>query len=173
MIIRKVNEKDFENIYELVKIAFQTAKVSDGTEQDFVYELRKRDTYIPELELVAEEENILIGHIMLSKQKIEKIENSENNIGLMLAPICVRKQDRKKGIGGTLIKEATRIAKELGYQAIFLIGDPNYYKRYGFRKITEFNLENTSDVPDEFILANELIPNALKEIKGKGQVNLH
>lgn len=42
MIIRQAIEMDFANIYDLVKRAFQTAEVSDGNEQNFVRELRKR-----------------------------------------------------------------------------------------------------------------------------------
>ena len=63
MTIRQAKPEDFDAIYSLVKTAFQTAKVSDGDEQDFVLKLRKGH-YIPELELVAEEDGVLIGHIM-------------------------------------------------------------------------------------------------------------
>lgn len=50
MTIRQATPEDFDAIYSLVKTAFQTAKVSDGGEQDFVLKLRK-GSYIPELEL--------------------------------------------------------------------------------------------------------------------------
>ena len=53
MTIRPAQAGDYSEIYSLVQTAFATAKVSDGTEQDFVLELRRRDTYRPELELVA------------------------------------------------------------------------------------------------------------------------
>ena len=53
MTIRTAREADFPAIRALVQAAFATAKVSDGTEQDFVLELRRRDTYRPELELVG------------------------------------------------------------------------------------------------------------------------
>ena len=48
MPIRQATPKDFDAIYSLVKTAFQTAKVSDGGEQDFVLKLRK-GSYIPDL----------------------------------------------------------------------------------------------------------------------------
>ena len=50
-VIRAVTENDFNEIYDFVATAFKTAEVSDGTEQDFVLELRK-GAYLPELELV-------------------------------------------------------------------------------------------------------------------------
>ena len=46
MTIRQATPEDFDAIYSLVKTAFQTAKVSDGGEQDFVLKLRK-GSYIP------------------------------------------------------------------------------------------------------------------------------
>ena len=67
MKIREAKTSDYNEIYNLVKTAFLTAQVSDGSEQDFVYELRKREGYIPSLELVMEEQNELVGHVMLTK----------------------------------------------------------------------------------------------------------
>lgn len=66
MNIRQATKNDYNKIYELVKVAFETAQVSDGTEQDFVYKLREAKGYIPQLELVIEDERTLIGHIMLT-----------------------------------------------------------------------------------------------------------
>ena len=71
MIIRQETEKDFKEIYNLVKIAFETAKVSNSKEQDYVSELRAGKNYIPELALVAEQEDRIIAHIMLTKFYIQ------------------------------------------------------------------------------------------------------
>ena len=64
MRIRPESESNFgeREIYELVKVAFQTAKVSNGKEQDFVTQLRNSPDYIPELALVAEGD-IIIGTV--------------------------------------------------------------------------------------------------------------
>lgn len=55
MRIRQEREEEFPAIYDLVKVAFQTAKVSSGDEQNFVLRLRAGGNYIPELALVAED----------------------------------------------------------------------------------------------------------------------
>ena len=47
MNIRLAEAHDYENIYRLVKTAFEAAQVSDGTEQDFVLKLRAGENYIP------------------------------------------------------------------------------------------------------------------------------
>ena len=67
LIIRQEKLFDFQNIYDLVKVAFQTAKVADGNEQDCVNKLRASGGYISDLALVAEEDKKPVGHIMLTK----------------------------------------------------------------------------------------------------------
>lgn len=164
MKIRQVNKKDEKDIYEFVKIAFQTAKVSDGTEQDFVLRLRASENYIPALELVAEEEGQLIGHIMLTKQKV--ITQEGEYLGVLVAPLSVKLENRNQGIGKVLIQTAFEKAKALGYTAAFLVGDFQYYCRFGFKPINTFSIQNLTEIPDEFVLGCELKKDSLKEITG-------
>ena len=63
MKIRQERISDYAEVYELVKISFAAASHSDGTEPDYLNELRNKDTFIPELSLVAEHEN---GEIWLN-----------------------------------------------------------------------------------------------------------
>ena len=72
----------------------------------------------------------------------------------MLAPLCVRLEDRGRGLGGALIREAAQRA--VGYNAIFLIGDPAYYGRYGFQNAVEHGFQNASGVPDCYLQVLEL-----------------
>lgn len=51
MDIKSVNKEDYDKIYTFIEEAFKTAEVSDGTEQDFVLELRKSSNYIPDWNL--------------------------------------------------------------------------------------------------------------------------
>ena len=76
MIIRQEKPSDFPAIYDLVKVAFQTGKVSNGLEQDYVNQLRASGNYIPQLALVAEEDGKLVGHIMLTKTYVS-LDNSK------------------------------------------------------------------------------------------------
>jgi len=165
MNIRKTQKTDFDAIYDLVKIAFQTAEMPPSNEEDYVLKWRASDNYISELELVAEEKNELIGHIMLQKLKIHMHDDSEY-IGLLIAPLCVKLKYRSQGIGGKLLHAGLDKAKEMGYTAAFLAGNPKYYNRFGFKEITNFAIENKTTVPNQFVLGYEIIPGALKNIKG-------
>lgn len=164
MNIRSVKESDFQNIYDLVKVAFTTAQVSDGTEQDFVYHLRSGQNYIPELEFVAEDEDGLIGHIMMTKQFVTTLDGSYE--GVLIAPLCVKLESRNKGVGKALIKYASEQAVNLGYHAAFLVGNPLYYGRFGYKKTSDFEIKNLSKIPDDVVLGCELILNALKNVSG-------
>jgi len=162
--MRKETENDFSQIYDLVKVAFQTAKVSNGNEQNFVNQLRSSGNYIPELALVAEEDGKLIGHIMLTKTYIV---NSDSKFeALLLAPICVALEYRNRGIASELINQSFKLAKKMGYTVVFLVGDPAFYHRFGFMPTVAFGIKRTLDIPDENVMVCELVLNALNGING-------
>ena len=164
IIIRQEKQNDFMQIYDLVKVAFQTAKVSDGKEQDFVNQLRDSVNYIPELALVAEENHKLIGHIMLTKNYISN--SSCKTETLLLAPISVVLEHRDKRVGSKLINTSFELAKSLGYKSVVLVGDPAYYSRFGFKKSVDLGIRYLHDIPEEYVLVCELVPGALHEISG-------
>ncbi|WP_125141560.1 GNAT family N-acetyltransferase [Clostridium transplantifaecale] len=167
-VIRAVTEKDVREIYDFVETAFKTAEVSDGTEQDFVLELRK-GAYLPELELVMVDKTGIIGHIMFTEQKIGVTDVSGLSsvfTGLLIAPLSVKLEYRNKGVGAALIKEGFKRAKEAGYQAAFLVGNPEYYKRFGFKETGCYGIKNDSEIPDQFVLGCEIVPNSLSGLAG-------
>ena len=67
MKIRKEENKDYAEIYEVVKRAFNSAEQADGNEQDLVNALRAGDSYIPQLSLVVEENGKIVGHRIARK----------------------------------------------------------------------------------------------------------
>ncbi|MDD4279765.1 MAG: N-acetyltransferase [Candidatus Sumerlaeales bacterium] len=164
MIIRQETPEDYEKIYELVKIAFQTAKVTNGVEQDYVNDLRKTDSYIPELSLVAEVGSELIGHIMLSKFPIHA--DAKDYPSLTLGPVCVSEKYRGTGIGSKLVLRSLELAKTKGFTSVFLVGDPEYYNRFGFSETAGFGINNTNGIPNKIVLCLELTEGALSQLSG-------
>jgi len=162
--IRQETEKDFDQIYDLARTAFLTARVSNGKEQDFVIQLRNGSNYIPELALVAEENGNIIGHIMLTKTLIT--DNDKKYEELLLAPISVMPAYQNRGIGSMLIKESFKIALDRGYKAIFLAGNPAYYHRFGFKPTVDFNIKDLHGIPDENVMVCEIVKDALNGISG-------
>ena len=100
---------------------------------------------------------------MLSKITIEQDGASVDS--LALAPVSVARAIRK-GIGGKLIVAALEKAKELGYGSVIVLGHPEYYPKFGFKKASEWNIKAPFEVPDEAFMAVELSENALQSIEG-------
>ena len=105
--IRQENIEDYEEVYQVIKTAFETAEHSDGNEHDLVAALRNSNGFIPELSLVAMKENKIVGYILFTKIKIGEYEE------LALAPLGVLPEYQRQGVGSELIKEGHRIAKKI------------------------------------------------------------
>ena len=85
---------------------------------------------------------------------------------LEIAPLCVASDHRRRGIGALLVEEALNRGRAAGFPAVFLVGDPRYYARFGFRPVAELGIHNTSSIPDDVVLGVELEPGALDGIDG-------
>lgn len=161
MIIRQEKIDDYEVVYKLIKDAFNGADYSDGTEQDLVEALRKNtEAFIPELSLVAEESGVIIGHILFSKMKVGK------DIVLALAPLSVKFEYQKQGVGAMLINEGHRIAASLGFDYSIVLGSEDYYPKFGYRPATDFSIEIPMGISPQNYMAIQLRPYA-KKLGGK------
>ncbi|MFZ4929874.1 GNAT family N-acetyltransferase [Chryseobacterium sp. Mn2064] len=165
MTIRQEDEKDYRQVFELTEEAFRDMEHSDHQEHFLVEKLRKSEAFIPELSLVAEDENGKIaGHILFTR--IQIVNGSESFESLALAPVSVKPEFQNQGLGGQLIREGHRIAKELGYQSVILIGHEKYYPRFGYEKTSNFGISFPFEIPEENGMAIELIKDGLKNKKG-------
>ena len=140
MHIRPETDADRDAIYETVRSAFNQVM-----EADLVDELRMSGD--SELSLVAEENGRIVGHILFSK-----MQSPEGALGL--APVSVLPDQQGKGIGGALIREGLARVKEAGWKAVFLLGEPDYYSRFGFT--VEAALPFDTIYPVQYFMAQEL-----------------
>jgi putative acetyltransferase len=144
MIIRHETTSDIETITQVTIAAFRTLPISNHTEQYIIKALRAAGALI--LSLVAEIDGRVVGHIAFSPVTIS--DGSKNWYGL--GPVSVLPNYQRKGIGKSLIKEGLSLLKQLGGQGCALVGDPSYYKRFGFKNLPELVLEG---VPLEVFMA--------------------
>ncbi len=159
MLIRQENEKDFNDVYFVIKSAFSSAEHSDGKEQDLVNALRKSDSFIPKLSLVAEIDNKVVGHILFIEAKV-----SDQTV-LALAPLAILPEYQNQGIGSALIKEGHKIAKELGYEYSIVLGSEKYYPRFGYVPSNKLGIEVPEGIPSINFMAIKLKEDA-KPISG-------
>lgn len=162
--IRQERPSDYDAIRELVRKSFENAEFTDGDEHHLVDRLRASDAYIPELALVAENEEQLVGFILCTKITIENGENRYES--LALAPVAVDPRFQNLGIGGKLINGMHELAKKLGFGSIILLGHAEYYPRFGYRPTYTFDIHLPFEVPKENSMAIELSDDALKGIQG-------
>ncbi len=165
MKIRQENPNDYKTVCNLIEKAFKEEKLTDHKEHFLVERLRKSDAFIPELSLIAEVDNKIIGHILLTKLKIRNELNKEFD-SLALAPVSVLPEFQGKGVGGKLIVEAHTVAKTLGYQSIILLGHEHYYPKFGYQQADTFGIELPFQVPKENCMAIELVENGLSDVSG-------
>lgn len=157
MISVKIREEirtDFDEIKALLENAFEGSE-----EADLVERIRNSTYYIPKLSLVATYRNKVVGHILLSKIKI----NSRNHIisSLALAPVSVLKKFQRQGIGAKLIMTGLEKATLMGYKSVILLGHSDYYPRFGFEPTSIWEIKPPFDVPEENFMGIELVPKGL------------
>lgn len=81
--------------------------------------------------LVAEAEGEIVGHLMLSRMAV--VADGEPLRALGLAPLAVLPGHQGSGIGTLLVEGGIAIARATGETLIFVLGEPDYYRRFGFR----------------------------------------
>ena len=152
MIIRQETVADVEAITEVTIAAFKNHPISKHTEQFIINALR--DANALTISLVAEIDGRVVGLIDFSPVLITDGANEWYGLG----PVTVLPDYQKQGIGKSLINEGLSLLKDMGGKGCALVGDPNYYKRFGFKNYPELVHDG---VPHEIFLAlsfNEKVP---------------
>jgi putative acetyltransferase len=124
MIIRSETPADIDAIHDLTQAAFAPMPFSGGTEGPIIKALRADGDLT--VSLVAEEDGKIVGHIALSPVTV----NGEADGLYGLGPVSAHPDRQRQGIGSALIREA--LSRLPDAKAVFLVGDPNYYSRFGF-----------------------------------------
>ena len=151
-MIREAQESDLEEVFNLIHSAF-----GNRAESDLVKQLISDGDVL--INLLVESSNIIIGNVVVSKITMEP------DLGLFcggVAPVSVLPDQQSSGVGSKLMTATINESKKMGMDALFLLGDPNYYKRFGFVVSTlknDYSVENFQEL--------ELTEDCLVNIKSK------
>jgi len=149
MIVRPETPSDYEAIDELLRSAFDGAD-----ESQLVRSLRASDNYVPDLALVAEENDQVVGHIVFS---YATLKDDEEFRVLALAPMAVTPGLQRRGIGGALVEAGLERADDRGEPLVIVVGHPTYYPRFGFEPARRHGIEPPSaDFPDDAFMVRRL-----------------
>ncbi len=162
MEIRAERTGDIGDIRQVNLSAFETA-----TEADLVDALREQAR--PIVSLVAEDRRAIVGHILFSPVTL----SSDPDLRIMgLAPMAVVPDRQRQGVGSALARAGIAACLELGFEAVIVLGHPEYYPRFGFVPASRFGLRSEYDVPDDVFMALELRPRALEGLE-PGTIRYH
>ncbi len=89
------------------------------------------------------------------------------NPALLLGPIAIHEEKQNRGKGARLIRHSLKLAAELGYQMVYLIGDEAYYGQFGFTKPAAQNVTYAALEPGKIILGLEIVKNASHDYAGE------
>ena len=133
-----------------------TAAFAGASETALVNALRHDGDMI--LELVAQMDDQLIGHIAYSRLSVTSASASLN--ATALAPLSVFPSHQHRGVGSALIKASITHLKRQGVELAVVLGHPNYYVRFGFSNL----LARLLDAPyaGDAFMALELAPGSVR-----------
>ena len=164
--IRNEIEADYSTVEGLVRDAFWNLYVPGCSEHFVMHNLRRSRDFIPELDFVAEKEGQIVGQIAYSRGLIRDSEGSEKGV-ISFGPVSVLPALQRRGIGTALIVHSVNLARNLGYPAICIYGDPRYYSRFGFRGGEKYDIKTADDKFAVALLALELKHGVLNNMAGR------
>jgi putative acetyltransferase len=129
--IRCETEADERIVEEITRQAFWNIHVPGCNEHYLAHLLRKSKDFIHELDFVISLNDEVIGNIMYTKSYVTNTENKRIDT-ITFGPVSVLPKYQKQGFGAKLIMFSMQKAKELGYSAIIIFGNPHDYCKHGF-----------------------------------------
>ncbi|MCQ4023261.1 MULTISPECIES: GNAT family N-acetyltransferase [unclassified Ruminococcus] len=169
-IIRSVyGQEDLKNSLELVETVFTESEGEESGKivRSLVEEIRSKQFYLPELELImVDEKDDILGYAMFSRFHLEgKYENEL----LLLSPVAVKTELQRQHISKEIIEFGFQRAVEMGFKAVIVEGNPQNYRARGFRTSHDFGIVagKTLSLPfPECLMVKELVEGALLNISG-------
>ena len=158
-IIRLEKAKDYKETENLVRDAFWNQFKAGCVEHFVLNKLRNDPAFIPQLDFIMEKEGQIIGQIIFVKAAIAKNDGGVLPV-LTFGPICIEKSYQKKGYGKILLDYALDKATEMGFGAVFIEGNINFYRHCGLTYAREYGISYhglPDGADDSFFLAKELI----------------
>jgi putative acetyltransferase len=127
-------DADVSAIHALTKAAFLHALHTSHTEHFIVDALRRAGQLT--VSLVAKVDGAVVGHVAISPVSISDGATGWYGLG----PLSVAPEHQRRGIGSSLMRDALRVLRERGASGCVLLGEPSYYRRFGFAVVPNLEL---------------------------------
>lgn len=173
-IITSMEAKYATKALDLVEQVFtESENAKEGKlVRSLVKEIRNHTNYLPELELImVDEQDNVIGYVMFSRFALEGKYADEL---LLLTPVAVKTDLQRQHISKELIEYGFQKAKNMGFTAVLVEGNPANYHARGFKTAADYGIlaGKTLHLPAiECLMATELTEGALHHIHGYVEYN--
>ena len=138
MQIRQESGNDYLKVEELVRDSFWNVYRPGAYEHFIVHNLRNDESFLSNLAYVIEDDGNIIGHINYSIGKISYEKDIVSAV--ILGPIAIDRNYQNQGLGSKLVDHTLEIAQNDNIPYVFVVGDENYYSRFGFASASEYGL---------------------------------
>lgn len=158
--IRNEEESDYQAVEEMTRKAFWNLYTPGCNEHYLAHIIRMHTDFLPELDLVIEADQQIIGNIMYTKAKLIDESGEEKSI-VSFGPVSIMPEYQRMGYGKKLIEYSFEQAAALGYEAIVIFGNPSNYVSRGFKSCKKYNVCLDNGTYPTAMLVKELKAGAL------------
>ena len=169
-IIKSMEEKYLLPSLELVEAVFTAHENEQEGKmvRTLVEEIRSKRFHVPELELImVDEADAVIGYVNFARFHLGgKFEDEL----LLLSPVAVKTELQRQHISKELIEYGFEKAKDMGYKAVIVEGNPMNYRSRGFVTSATFGItahESVGLPAPECLMVKELVSGGLTGIQGE------
>ena len=154
-IIKPESPEDFEAVEKLAEAAFGPGRFTRSA-----FRLREGVAHEPGLSFTLHRSGKLAGSVKLTKILVSDDE------ALLLGPLVVAPEYKNEGVGRALMFKAVETAREEGHKSIILVGDFDYYKKFGFEQIAHGQIKLPGPADPARILICHLQQGERQELSG-------
>lgn len=165
-IIRKTREEELFLTENLTREAFWDVFKPGCDEHLVLHQVRSSPDYLPNLDLVAEVDGQILGHIVYTRSWVIDPQGRRHDL-LSFGPLCVLPAYQRQGIGSALVRESIRRSRPLGYPGIAIYGHPAYYPRFGFENAARYGITTPKGENYDAFMVLPLGMGSLSGIRGK------
>ena len=170
-VIKSMEEKYLLPALDLVEAVFTASEDAQSGKlvRSLVEEIRSKRFYLPELELIMvdSDTDAVLGLVIFARFHLGgKYENEL----LLLSPVAVKTELQRQHISKELIEYGFARAREMGYRAVIVEGNPMNYRSRGLTTSADFGItahESVGLPAPECLMVKELIPGGLEGIHGQ------
>ncbi len=164
--LRREMPADTRAVEMLTREAFWNLFRPGCDEHYLVHILRSSRAFLPALDFVAELNGQIVGSILYANSRI-LLDTGEDFPVITFGPVSVLPAYQRQGIGSALIRHTLGLARQMGFPAVFIYGDPLYYSRVGFAPAERYGIASEANDYCDALQAVELQPGALQNARGR------